>query len=112
MDKVVVFQEAIYKLLDEYGQYQPSYGDIKVVKVIDPIGHHYQLMIMGWFKYIRSYGAIFHADIIDGRIWIQHDGTEDGIANRLVDMGIAKEDIVLAYQEPFKRAYSGFAVVS
>jgi hypothetical protein len=32
-----------------------------------------------------------------------------GIANELVDMGVPKEDIVLAYHAPYKRKYTGFA---
>jgi hypothetical protein len=51
-----------------------------------------------------------HLDIKDGKIWIQHDGTEIGIANELVKLGVPKEDIVLAFHEPFVRPYTGFAV--
>ncbi|HEX7447902.1 MAG TPA: element excision factor XisI family protein [Pirellulales bacterium] len=31
-----------------------------------------------------------HVDIRGGKIWIQHDGTEDGIADRLVEAGVPK----------------------
>jgi len=30
-----------------------------------------------------------HIDIIDQKIWIQQDGTETGIANELVNLGIS-----------------------
>ena len=46
----------------------------------------------------------------NGKIWIQHDGTEIGVANELVEWGVPKEDIVLAYHAPYKRQYTGFAV--
>ena len=49
-------------------------------------------------------------DIKDGKIWIQHDGTERGVANELVELGVPQDDIVLAYQPPYKRAYTPFAV--
>ena len=39
----------------------------------------------------------------------QHDGTEEGIANRLVAQGVPKEHIVLAFHAPYKRPYTGFA---
>jgi hypothetical protein len=35
---------------------------------------------------------------------------QSGVANELVDLGVPKEDIVLAYQPPYKRAYTTFAV--
>ena len=50
-----------------------------------------------------------HMDIKDGKIWIQHDGTEIGVANELVELGVPKEDIVLAYHAPYQRVYTGFA---
>ena len=34
---------------------------------------------------------------IDNKIWIQHDGTEIGIAKELVALGISKQDIVLGF---------------
>jgi hypothetical protein len=43
----------------------------------------------------------------DGKIWIQHDGTEIGIANELVKLGVPKDDIVLAFHEPFVRPIQG-----
>lgn len=46
----------------------------------------------------------------NGKLWIQHDGTEDGIANRLVELGVPKSDIVLAFHPPYKRPYTDFAI--
>ncbi len=51
-----------------------------------------------------------HIVIQNGKIWIQHAGTEDGIANRLVELGVAKGDIVLGFQSPYKRRFTEFAV--
>lgn len=47
---------------------------------------------------------------MDGKVWVQRDGTEDGIANELVQAGIAKEDIVLGFHKPAVRPYTGSAV--
>ncbi len=56
------------------------------------------------------FGALIHIDLIGDKIWIQYDGTEEGVANTLVDLGVPKQDIVLAYHSPFMRQYDGFAV--
>lgn len=53
---------------------------------------------------------IFCLSIKDGKFWIHWDGTEEGIATELVEMGVPKEDIVLAFHAPYKRPYTGFAV--
>jgi XisI protein len=60
---------------------------------------------VGWSKDGRIHGCLIH-----GKVWVQRDGTEDGIANELVEAGIPKEDIVLGFHEPDVRPYTGFAV--
>ncbi len=52
------------------------------------------------------YGCLIHVEIIAD----QRDGTEDGGTDELVVAGIAKQDIVLGFQEPPVRQYTGFAV--
>jgi hypothetical protein len=78
--------------------------------IFDPERDRYQLVYVGWRASKRFYGVILHLDIIDGKIWIQQDGTEIGIANKLVELGIPKEDIVLAFDPPNLRKYTDFAV--
>jgi XisI protein len=51
-----------------------------------------------------------HIDVKDGKIWIQYDGTEEGVANRLVAAGVPKDEIVLGFQSPFQRMHTDFAV--
>jgi len=52
---------------------------------------------------------VIHADIRDGKVWIQHDGTEQGIAGERVEAGIPKERIVLALHSPSERPLTSFA---
>lgn len=110
MDKLVSYRHYIQQLLEEYSQHRPSYGDIQLEQVVDPIRDHYQLLTVGWHNRQRIHGCILHIDIHNGKVWIQQDGTEDGIANRLVELGVPKHDIVLGFQSPFKRRYTEFAV--
>jgi hypothetical protein len=51
-----------------------------------------------------------HVDIVEGMIWIQRDGTEEGIAKALVNAGIPRERIVLGFRSPQLREDSPFAV--
>jgi hypothetical protein len=53
---------------------------------------------------------VIHVDIKNEKIWIQYNRTEIDIANQLVAFGVRKEDIVLAFQAPYKKQYTGFAV--
>jgi hypothetical protein len=56
------------------------------------------------------YATIVHIDIRNGKIWVQYDGTEEGMANRLLELGVPRDDIVLAFHPPYKRQYTNFAV--
>lgn len=57
------------------------------------------------------YGTIIHVDIRDGKIWIQRDFTEKGVASELVYLGVSKTDIVLGFKPPYMRQFTGFPSV-
>ena len=82
--------------------------EYEVQTVFDSEQDHYQLLYVGWRGNKRQFGCILHLDIKDGKIWIQHDGTEIGIANQLVELGVPKQDIVLAFHEPEIRQFTEF----
>lgn len=110
MARLEDYPHYVENLIKEYSQFRPSYGDVEVQTVLDRENQHYQVLTVGWNRDQRIRGCILHIDIKDGKIWIQHDGTEVGVANELVDMGVPKHDIVLAFHAPYKRPYTGFAV--
>lgn len=110
MDKLTHYRQCIQEILQKYGSIKPSYGDVEMELVIDAAHDHYQLLTIGWNKHERIHGTLLHIDIRDGKIWIQYDGTEEGIANRFVEQGVPKSDIVLAFHPPYKRPYTDFAI--
>jgi hypothetical protein len=109
-DKLTMYREQIENVIREYASYKYSHGEVEREAIIDPLHDHYELMSIGWIGSQRVHGCVLHIDIKNGKIWIQHDGTEEGVANRFVEAGIPKEDIVLAFHSPFKRQFTGFAV--
>jgi hypothetical protein len=110
MAKVEKYREYIQNLLAQYGRHKSPYGDDENQLIFDREHDHYQLVHAGWHDNRRMYGCIVHMDIKNDKIWIQHDGTEIGMANELVELGVPKEDIVLAFHSPSKRQHTGFAV--
>jgi hypothetical protein len=110
MDTLDDYRTLIQAIVKEYAQYKPSHGDIDVELVIDQERDHYELVHAGWSGDYRIHGSVIHIDIRDGKIWIQHDGTEEGIANRLVEAGVPRQNIVLAFKHPTLRQHSDFAV--
>ena len=110
MDRVAEYRRHIQRVLDTYGSFDLGDDGIELEIVSDTQHDHYQLVTVGWQGERRTYGCILHMDIKNDKIWIQHDGTEVGIANELVEMGVPKSAIVLAFHSPYKRPYTGFAV--
>jgi hypothetical protein len=106
-EKIDRYRHCIKEVIGRHSS-PPAYGDAEMQQIFDAEHDHYQLVHTGWHETERLYGCILHLDIRDGRIWIQYDGTETGIADELAELGIPKEDIVLAYQPPYKRPYTGF----
>lgn len=82
--------------------------EYEVQTIFDDQQDHYQLLYVGWRGNKRDFGCLLHLDIKRGKIWIQHDGTEEGIANRLVEMGVPRQDIILAFHEPYVRPFTDF----
>ena len=54
--------------------------------------------------------GLVHLDIIDGKFWIQFDGTNRPVADELVAVGVPKEDIVLAEKPADVRPLTGYGV--
>lgn len=86
-----------------------AYGDIQFELAFDSENDRYLLMIVGRENDRRVHGCLVHVDIIDGKFWIQRDGTEYGIANELADAGVPKDHIVLGFRSPEVRKYTKFA---
>jgi len=110
MDKLEYWRQLIQQVLTEYSRIKPVNGDIEVVTIFDLESDRYQLVYMGWENRVRLYGCSIHVDLKDGKIWIENDSTEVGIANELVERGIRRSDIVLAYQAPYLRQFTQFAI--
>jgi len=110
MVAVSQYPSLIKKIIEEYAAVPSAVGEIETEVIIDEAKGHYELMRSGWVNGRRIHGALIHVDIRGDKIWIQHDGTESGVANELVELGVLKTDIVLAYQPPYKRVYTAFAV--
>jgi ketopantoate reductase len=110
MGAVEQYAEIVRRIIRSYAEIKPTYGEIDVETVFDDEQGHYELIHTGWDAGLRVHGAVIHVDIRDGKIWIQHDGTEEGIAGELLEAGVPREHIVLAFHPPSRRRHTEFAV--
>jgi hypothetical protein len=110
MDRVNDYGSIIKRLIDAYADTFPEEEGIKVERIYDDLHGHYELLNIGWENKRRIHGSVLHIDVEGDKVWIQHDGTEEGFARQLVAAGIPKDHIVLAFHPPYKRPYTGYAV--
>ncbi|MDJ0557005.1 MAG: XisI protein [Microcoleaceae cyanobacterium MO_207.B10] len=110
MDKSDFYCRLIQELLTAKAKLRSPNDPIKSQTIFDRESDHYQLVNLGWRNNnTRIYGCSIHVDIIGGKIWVQHDGTEEAITDQLIEKGVPAQDIVLAYHPPNLRKYTKFA---
>jgi hypothetical protein len=104
MEKVDRYKRIIQDLVREIADMSPSDEQIETQLIIDNERGHYLLFSVGWEEDRREYATFVHLDVkADGKIWLQHDGTDLKIALLLAERGIPKSDIVLAFHAPHRR---------
>ncbi len=110
METLEKYRQIIREKIQDYAQYKPARGEIQIEVIFDQGNDHYELIYAGWNGPYRIHGSVLHIDIRDGKVWIQHDGTEAGIAEELVEAGIPRDQIILAFKPPELRPYTNFGV--
>jgi XisI protein len=110
MDTDSTYRQLIERILTDYAQIPYAHGDIQIQTIFDRDGDHYLLMLVGRDGIRRIHGCLVHVDVIDGKIWIQRDGTEHGIARDFIAANVPKAQIVLAFRSPALREQTEFAV--
>jgi uncharacterized iron-regulated membrane protein len=109
-DKLEKYRTIARKVIMDYINIGSSHDQITREPVIDPERDHYQVMVIGWQGARRVHSSVIHLDIIDGKIWIQHDSTDWPVADALIEAGVPQEDIVLGFHPADVRPLTGFAV--
>ena len=111
MDRLDGYREIIQRILTEYMEIPYAHGDLHYKLIVSKDFDSYLLITLGWEDDTRVHGCLIHIDLIDNQIWIQRDGTEDGIANELIAAGIPKTDIVIGFHPPELRPYTEYAAI-
>lgn len=110
MASVTDYRPIIEQVLTDLTRIPYAYGDLHTETIFDPASDRYLVMTVGWDGSQRIHHCLIHLDVVDGKVWVQRDSTEYGIARDLEAAGIPKNRIVLAFQPPELRPYTDYAV--
>ena len=114
MDKVKKYKKIVTALMKEIqAQVPKEINGVEEQFIFDQDNGHYLYFGVGWQKNNWIYTSYIHIDVkANAHVWIQHDGTDWIIADRLVERGIPSKDIVIGFQPPKARVLMPeFAVV-
>jgi len=103
------YRQIIEEALTAVASIPHAYGDIHDQTIFERQTDNYLVITKGWQKGRRVYHCLVHIEIIEGKVWIHHDGVEYGIATDLEQAGIPKEDIVLGFHPPEVRPFTEYA---
>lgn len=110
MDSVDELRRALDQVFEEWTLFPGPESDFQIVSVMDRERDRYLLLHQGWDGYRRVDNLLAQVDVIDGKLWVQEDRTENGIANDLIAAGVPKGRIVLGFKHPSRRKHTEFAV--
>lgn len=112
MDKIARYRSVIIEILEELAEFSnrsPS-DDIRTYTIFDQQHDHYMLLDAGWKAKKRMRSIYAYICIKGGKIWVEEDWTNEGVATYLANKGIQKSEIVLGFKPPEIRPFTEFAV--
>ena len=110
MDPLSTYRQAVERVLTGYTKIPYAHGDLNCEALFDRERDRYALVTLGWSEGKRVHFVLVHINLVGGKVWIDKDNTEEGVAPALVEAGIPKSDIVLAFRSPEVRQHTEYAV--
>lgn len=99
------YRQILEKTIKRHAQFQPANGQIETHAVCDREADEYMVVDSGWNeKGRRIYDVVLHFRLQDGVVHIERDNTDAEVVRELLESGIEKDDIILAYNAlPYQR---------
>ena len=110
MDPLSAYRQAVERVLTVYTKIPYAHGELRCEALFDREHDRYALITLGWNAGKRVHFALVHIEIVGDKVWIEKDTTEAGVASELVQAGIPKSQIVLAFRPPEVRQHTEYAV--
>ncbi|KKD38419.1 MAG: XisI protein [Limnoraphis robusta] len=113
MDKLERYRTFIKRILTEYHDWVSDSSNLtdESCLVFDDQHNHYIWLFLGWEGKKQTRHIQVHIRIKNEKIYIEQDWTEEGIVTELLNLGVPKEDIVLAFYPPEERKFTEFATM-
>lgn len=95
--KLDKYRRILQHVVENHADASRREDQVEIVPICDNVHDNYLIMRIGWDRVGRAHHILFHFRLKEGKVWIEWDGIEYGIAHDLLEAGIPKEDIVMAF---------------
>jgi hypothetical protein len=109
MDALSRYRQIITGLLSDLAE-AGAQAEVDILPVFDTAHDNYLLVDAGWDGVRRIHHIIVHLRLRNGKVWVEADNTDARVVQQLLDAGLTKDEIVLAFYSPRKRPLTEFAV--
>ncbi len=105
MDRIKNYRQILEQIVKRHAGFQPANGEIETHAVCDREQDEFMVIDSGWNeKGRRIYDVVLHFRLQDGTVYVERDNTDAEVVRELLESGIAKDDIILAYNAlPYQR---------
>lgn len=110
MDKKLDYGKLLREILTAKINLVKPTSKLAEILVADDENGVFAWQAFGWENGERQSYQRFFARVHDGKIYIEEDWTEEGIATLLMEKGVLAKDIVLEFHPPEMRQYTEFAL--
>lgn len=110
MDKKLDYGELLLDILTEKINMVKPVSKIAEILIADDKDGVFAWQAFGWENGERQSYQRFFSRLIGGKIHIEEDWTEEGVATLLMEKGVPAKDIVLEFHPPEMRQYTEFAL--
>ncbi|MGH9845216.1 MAG: XisI protein [Blastocatellia bacterium] len=104
-----VLADIAERVLTDYAEYPCAAAGVETRLLFDRERDQYALVTLGWEGVHHHYSVVAHLEIVNGKIRIQEDNTEEGMATDLEAAGVPKDQIILGFRHPNLRPYTEYA---
>jgi len=106
VDTLTSYRQIIKRVLLEYlalvGRGSPK-SEVEDIRLFDDETNSYMVYRVGWHKNRRVHDASILVRIVNGKVWLEVDWTDEVIAQQLIDAGIPAEDMRYGFHHPLLR---------
>ena len=101
MDKLTRYRTLVKRAMTDRANLmrsQPLPGE-EVICLLDEAADNYLLLRLGWVQGKRLYSVTLHLRLVEGKIRVEQDWTDDVVSDLIAD-GVSREDLVFAVTTP------------